>query len=326
MLGTLGTVMLIISLLLGGSGVTVAAAQGSMPDQMLYPVKTWSEQVRVEFSAKDYTRLQLALDLANRRAEEMQYMLEEGKVPAEALQQQYQAQIEQMLQLAAGQEDAEMTRSLEQIRDLLRLHLQQFDGLGSQADPVQDTLLLRTRTMLQDRLKLCDDGIGDPETFRNTLRNREEFGEPQNSEGPGPVEEPAGSPSLNGESNGRGPHDESIGPGPNEDPGGPGMDEDSSGPGMDEDSGGPGESMGEDAGESYGPGDGTGEGVGPGDCECDGSGPDDQDNDSNSGGNEEAGPNDDSGSDHSGGNDEAGDSGSDYGDMGEDSPGNGGGR
>ncbi len=38
MFGALGSILLIVSIILGGSGVTLAAAQNSLPDQALYPV------------------------------------------------------------------------------------------------------------------------------------------------------------------------------------------------------------------------------------------------------------------------------------------------
>ena len=120
MFGTLGTVLLIVSLVLGSGGVTVAAAQASMPDQALYPVKTWSEAVRVRLAEKEQTQLQLALELANRRAEEMHVMLRAGEAPPEAVQTRLQAELDHALQLAAGQPDDAVVGILAQIRQQLR--------------------------------------------------------------------------------------------------------------------------------------------------------------------------------------------------------------
>ncbi len=43
---TLGTIILAISLILGGSGITAVSAQGSLPDSALYPVKLLTEDIQ----------------------------------------------------------------------------------------------------------------------------------------------------------------------------------------------------------------------------------------------------------------------------------------
>lgn len=170
MFGTIGTVLLIFSLILGGTGATVVAAQDSLPDQGLYPVKTWSEEVRAGLTTNEQSRLQLALDLVDRRAEEMQVMLRAGKTPSELVRTRMQNEIDLALQLAAGRLDEEVPGTLEQIRERLQEHEQAFLHLGPQADPQAEALLEQTRTMLRDRLKLCEDGILDPEALRDRDR------------------------------------------------------------------------------------------------------------------------------------------------------------
>lgn len=64
--------MLLTAVLLLVSGV-VTASQNSMPDSRLYPVKRWSEQVRVTFDS-DYTR-----QIVERRIREIQYLAAQDK-------------------------------------------------------------------------------------------------------------------------------------------------------------------------------------------------------------------------------------------------------
>lgn len=172
MFGALGTILLIVSLIVGGSGVTVAAAQGSMPDQPLYSVKTLSEDVRTGLTINTQTRLELALEYAQRRAEEMQAMLKAGQTPSEAVQSRMQAEIDLAVRLAAGQPDKEAVRAFDQIRQQLRTQDQAFSHLGQQAGPQAEAYLTRTRTMLRDRLQLCDEGVQDPQMVRQQLRDR----------------------------------------------------------------------------------------------------------------------------------------------------------
>ena len=100
MFSTLATIFLIVSLILGGGGATVAAAQNSQPDQPLYGIKVMSENVRQDLAADPQMNFQLALDFANRRADEIASMLEAGQVPPQDVQARYQNQIEQAIQYA----------------------------------------------------------------------------------------------------------------------------------------------------------------------------------------------------------------------------------
>lgn len=64
--------MSLVAVLLLVSGI-VTASQNSMPDSRLYPVKRWSEQVRVTFDS-DYTQ-----QIVERRIREIQYLAAQDK-------------------------------------------------------------------------------------------------------------------------------------------------------------------------------------------------------------------------------------------------------
>jgi len=71
-------VAIVLALLLVGSG-TVAAASGSMPDELLYPVKLATEQVQLVFSPSALGKAELYAKLAERRVSEIVRMAGEGK-------------------------------------------------------------------------------------------------------------------------------------------------------------------------------------------------------------------------------------------------------
>lgn len=202
MFGTLSTILLIVSLILGGSGVTIAAAQQSLPDDALYPVKTWSEEVRVRLSENnDQSRLQLVLELANRRAEETQQMLQTGQVPPETIQSRWQTELDQALRLAVEKPNPEAVHALEQIREQLQMQEQALLQVSpSPANPQAIAALDRARTMLQDRLRLCVDGIQDPSVLREQLRNRDrkQDGLPPATPGPASTQSGTIQPRLTG--------------------------------------------------------------------------------------------------------------------------------
>jgi hypothetical protein len=173
MFGALSTIFLIVSIVLGGSGITVAAAQTSLPDQVLYPVKTWSEDVRAVVTGSSQAQLELALEYTNRRIEEIQKLIQTGKVPPKTIQTRMQEEIDQALRLAAGQPDQDAVQSLALISEQLQEHEQSLIHLGPQANVQAGAILEQVSMVVRDRLQLCDQGIQDPAALRQQLRDRD---------------------------------------------------------------------------------------------------------------------------------------------------------
>ena len=184
MFTTLTTLMVIMTLVLGGGGATAAAAQNSLPDQPLYSLKTWTEQTRAGWTHDSDQQMRLALELANRRASEINAMLAEGKTPPEAVQAQLRIQLDQALQLCAGQAEPDAVQSLERIREQLHEqenHLAQVHSATSAGEAVRE----QVHEMLQEHLRLVDAGLNDPVHLREHLRNgspNETPGEPEHQQ------------------------------------------------------------------------------------------------------------------------------------------------
>ncbi|BAJ62109.1 DUF5667 domain-containing protein [Anaerolinea thermophila] len=155
------TLMLIVSLLFGGTGVTAVAAQNSLPDEPLYPVKLLTEQVRTELTTREQAQLALMLELANRRAEEANRLMAMGKAPSEALLARWQTHLEQATRLALQLGDEEARQALLRVQETLR---QQMQWASSTASPA------RVREMLQEQQRLVEQGIAEPEQLRQRLR------------------------------------------------------------------------------------------------------------------------------------------------------------
>ena len=71
-------ISIILALLLAGGG-TVAAASGSMPDELLYPVKLATEQVRLTLTPSSLAKAELYAELTDRRVAEIARMTDENK-------------------------------------------------------------------------------------------------------------------------------------------------------------------------------------------------------------------------------------------------------
>lgn len=229
---TLITILLIVSLALGGGGVTVAAAQASQPDEPLYGLKLASENAQFGLTTQEESRLELALRFADRRAEELSGMVKEGvEVPAQVAA-RWEQQVRTAMQIAAGMDDEAMKGALVQVQT----RLQAQERLMNQAEEVKpgDPIMQQVRTQLQLRTQQLEQGLGDPQAFRNMVQTKQSTGsgegtwadcdpDPYCGYGPGP------------------------GPGGEENPGGP------------EEPGNPWVSDDEYPGPGYGPGPGEGE-------------------------------------------------------------------
>src|SRR5512143_280533 len=123
------TLVVAIGVLFGGGATTVAAAQTALPDEPLYAVKMWSEQVRQGWESDPEAQFGLALEFNARRAEEVRTMLAEGAPITESLMTQLQAQQRTVLSLAAGAPEHLALPELQRAREQARLQDQAMERL-----------------------------------------------------------------------------------------------------------------------------------------------------------------------------------------------------
>ena len=124
MLNLIGLLAMLTAVVFGGGGLTVAAAQASLPDQVLYPVKTLSEDVWQSFATSPEAQFDLSLKLAERRISEFE----------ELTRRQQPISVE----TAAN----------------LELHLQNAVRLATQGSPTENQeKLLRIRTTLETQTR-----------------------------------------------------------------------------------------------------------------------------------------------------------------------------
>ena len=175
MLNAISTLLVVVSLLLGSGGATVAYAQGSLPDQALYGVKLLSEDIYQEITSDPQAEWQLSLELANRRIEEIQALIEAGEVLPDSLVTRYQNQVEASIRFASNLPDDQALQALTRIRATLQA--QQNDLTQSSQQDNGDTL--KTCSMLQDmlqtRLSQVEDGLVSPGQLRDQLQQHDQI-------------------------------------------------------------------------------------------------------------------------------------------------------
>jgi hypothetical protein len=149
---TLMTILVVTSLLLGGAGATVYAAQDSLPSEPLYSVKAWQEQARLQLAVSEQSRFELALEYANRRSAEVEKSQELGLPIQETLQTRLQEQLNLALHLAAGMPDPQMQPALEQFQAQVQEQLQTMSRLQAQSGGTGDPALEQIRHATRLRL------------------------------------------------------------------------------------------------------------------------------------------------------------------------------
>lgn len=164
---TISTLLVIFTLLFGGTGATVFASQSSLPDQPLYAVKLASEDVRTGLATNNQTRLDLATSLADTRLDEILKLAAQGKNIPLSVWGRLAAQYDLALSTAALSTDAQLNRDLLQIQGRIAVNLEKLAGLSG--DGQSNIAALQTLAALQNDLQIIAAGLQDPATFRQMM-------------------------------------------------------------------------------------------------------------------------------------------------------------
>lgn len=164
---TISTLLVIFTLLFGGTGATVFASQSSLPDQPLYAVKLASEDVRTGLATNNQTRLDLATSLADTRLDEILQLAAQGKNVPLSVWDRLAAQYDLALSTAALSDDAQLNRDLLQIQARIAVNLEKLSGLS--ANSQYNGAAIQTLTALQNDLQLIGAGLQDPAAFRQRM-------------------------------------------------------------------------------------------------------------------------------------------------------------
>jgi len=211
MLNTLMAIVVTITLLFGGAGATVYAAQGSLPDEPLYPVKTWSEDVRLSLVSSPHGQLALTLDFTGHRVAEVARLQAVGKPVPGGVTARLQEELDAALQIAAWMDDPQMVQALAQIRLLAETQSQTLTTLMGGGSSQGDPTLARIQERLQEQVQLAAAGEADPQGFRLQVRERQRNRQNMPSHTPNPTQPgpatrtPSVTPVPTGNSYGPGP-------------------------------------------------------------------------------------------------------------------------
>ncbi len=187
---TFASILAVLMLALGGGAGTVYAAQDALPNDTLYELKLFSEEMRLNMAADTTEQFALAFEFAQRRSDEIQALIAEGAEPNAENMLMLVQQTQTAVQLA-GTLDGEAQLL---VRNMIQNQMQQMQNLQANASSEGAMLMEQTRTAL--RLQWTQAG-GTEEPVQTQTQQ----GMPEETPGQGsPNEEPGqGAGNGNGE-------------------------------------------------------------------------------------------------------------------------------
>jgi hypothetical protein len=210
MVSLLTTIAIVLGLVFGGAGATVLAAQESLPGQALYNVKTISEDARLDLTTNPDAKFQLALVLANRRAQEIGSLLQDGELIPQELADRLHDHMQLALKLTANMEEVEQTAALLTLQRTIRDQDRVMGQGRVNAPDFTDPVMAQIQNLWTHQRQLIDSALETPFQFRQQFKQGVQELEPELIEEPGTeVVEPEESGTL----------DNGYGPGPNDQPG-----------------------------------------------------------------------------------------------------------
>jgi hypothetical protein len=139
----------------------VAAAQPSLPGEPLYGLKLLSEQAWLGLHNSTQQKWRIVLALAERRADEIQTLVENGQQPPEALLTRYRLQLETAIRLGAGLPGGRAEPALGEIRLRLQIREQAALRIQNMSNAQGATVMAQMRWIMQECLRWVELGIQD---------------------------------------------------------------------------------------------------------------------------------------------------------------------
>ncbi|MCD6425925.1 MAG: hypothetical protein J7L35_10540 [Anaerolineales bacterium] len=170
----MASVIAVLALALGSIGGTVYAAQASGPDDLLYGVKTLTEDIQVGLKSDPQDRLDLYTQFASRRLTEIQAQVDAGEEVSEKALALLEKHTQKMLEEAAKMGEQGIGSALSQIEQNLQKQNQMMEEMGKQHPQGSPPGLLKAQEKIRERLELVENGMNEPQGFRETIKEQKE--------------------------------------------------------------------------------------------------------------------------------------------------------
>ncbi len=170
----LAVILAVVLFALSSIGGTVYAAQGSLPDDLLYPVKILVEDIQVGLETDPEDRLDLYASFASRRLQEIQAQIAAGEEVSEKALALLDKHTQKMLEQAAELDDRGFNNALLQIEENLQKQNQMMAEMGKEHPQGGAPGLLKVQEKILERLELVENGKKEPQGFKDKVKEQKE--------------------------------------------------------------------------------------------------------------------------------------------------------
>ena len=158
--------LLIVALALGGTGATAFAAQSSMPDDALYPVKLLTEDIRLSLTADPVEAFNYLLNLAEERSREVTGLTEQELPVPQEVTLRLQTHLHQALNQAAQMDEPAMIQAMQQIQTMAQFQFQVMEQTRSQTQNQEGGELEKAQQTMLQAESAAQGALDDPAIFR----------------------------------------------------------------------------------------------------------------------------------------------------------------
>ena len=169
-------VMMATALLGGGGAAAVYASQESLPGETLYPLKTWSEDMRIGISTDAETDLQLNLQFAERRMAEIAAMAGHDDDHAAQAVLRLQNHLNQALEATGQVSQEQALPAMQRVRQTLQTQQSLMQQLMGNPDPAATPVMTQSRQMFQQQLHVMENQlVEEQEQLQIQLQNQQQI-------------------------------------------------------------------------------------------------------------------------------------------------------
>lgn len=163
---TLARIVLALVVAIGGAGATTYAAQASLPSDILYPVKLFTEDLRLSLTTNHQAEIDLLLELTARRIAEIAALAEEGLPAPTQVTNRLQEHLHQAINHAAQLDNGALVQTMQQVQTMTQTQIQLMEQVRQHApETAGEGLELAQQNMVQ-MYTIAEGALTDPTTFR----------------------------------------------------------------------------------------------------------------------------------------------------------------
>lgn len=157
--------VVIFALAFAGGGVVLASG-GSLPGEMLYPIKLAVEDFRLSLTSDPVTQAERSMSFVSERVEEMRGLADKGEAIPDGVVTRMEQQIDQVVTQTAAASPDEGPGLVERLRDGMRQQQQVLEQIQATGSPGDQSALNTALRLTVRAYQAADLAKGDPKRMQ----------------------------------------------------------------------------------------------------------------------------------------------------------------